>query len=153
MIASPLTSRAWILKDGDVPAAILIFRDEGYSILSTDGVIDVSEDVLTAAFDDIHFEEKPSQILMDVFIDSYPVDYARPVDIIDGDLPSFKKTAKKNGTRYAAGYYGIRYNNGFVSALCPRLSTLEKYEHVGPFKDSFIANSEILLANRRLKDE
>jgi len=50
------------------------------------------------------------------------------------NLPCFTKTPKSN-TFFCAGYYGINFDNGgWMESFCPKLVTLRKYEHIGPFK-------------------
>ena len=35
---------------------------------------------------------------------------------------------------HCAGYYVVRYENGWTRSFCPKLVTLEKYEFFGPYK-------------------
>lgn len=50
------------------------------------------------------------------------------------NLPCFTKTPTSK-VYFSAGYYGINFpNGGWLDSFCPKLSTLRKYEYVGPFK-------------------
>ena len=35
---------------------------------------------------------------------------------------------------HCAGYYVVKYENGWTRSFCPKLVTLDKYEWVGPYK-------------------
>lgn len=48
-------------------------------------------------------------------------------------LPLFTKT-EKSQSQHAAGYYVIRFEHGWVSSFCPKLTTLAANEWQGPFK-------------------
>lgn len=50
-------------------------------------------------------------------------------------VPTFTKTAKSQ-VRFAAGYWGIRFPKGWVESFCPKLTTLESYTKIGPFKSA-----------------
>ena len=63
-------------------------------------------------------------------------------------LPLFTKS-KKSKSLYAAGYYIIHFDKGWVRSFCPKLVTLEKYESKGPFKTEFTMRQELSDANKR----
>lgn len=64
-------------------------------------------------------------------IDGYPVKHAAviPADKVDG-LPVYNR----GKTQHSAGYYGIKFNHGWVTSYCPKLSTLTGNEYIGPFR-------------------
>lgn len=47
--------------------------------------------------------------------------------------PCFTKKAQSKSI-HAAGWYGLKFKNGWVAVLCPRLSTLDNNTNLGPFK-------------------
>lgn len=50
------------------------------------------------------------------------------------NLPCFTKKPTSK-IYFAAGYYGINFDNGgWMESHCPKLATLRRYEHIGPFK-------------------
>jgi len=67
----------------------------------------------------------------------YPVPEIETFKIQERDnLPCFTKTLSSK-IYFAAGYYGINFDNGgWMEAFCPKLSTLRKYEFIGPFKSA-----------------
>ena len=48
-------------------------------------------------------------------------------------FPIYTKTSKSK-SYYCAGYYLIKFNNGWVKSNCPKYITLNRYPFKGPFK-------------------
>lgn len=48
-------------------------------------------------------------------------------------IPLYTKT-EKSSSYYSAGYYIIKFGNGWVKAFNPKLITLQRYEFKGPYK-------------------
>lgn len=66
------------------------------------------------------------------------------------NLPCFIKT-KGSKVNFAAGYYGINFDNtGWVISFCPKFTTLKKNEFVGPFKTEVDAS---LAAKRKERQD
>ena len=57
--------------------------------------------------------------------------------------------SKKSKSLYCAGYFCIHFEKGWVKSFCPKLVTLEKYEHKGPFKTELEMRAELSNVNRR----
>ena len=69
------------------------------------------------------------------YVDGYPTD-TKEVHIVEDrkhNYPVFSKTASKK-VLYSAGYFCIKYPTGWQTSFCPKISTLEKRDHRGPFK-------------------
>ena len=49
-------------------------------------------------------------------------------------FPIYTKT-NKSKSYYCAGYYIIKFNNGWVKSYCPKFITLNRYDFQGPFKN------------------
>ena len=58
-------------------------------------------------------------------------------------LPIFTK-GNKSKSFFCAGYYIVKFINGWVKSYCPKLITLNRYPYQGPFK-----SQEEMLANLR----
>lgn len=56
-----------------------------------------------------------------------------PLYNVQKKLPLFTKSAVSKSL-YCAGYYAIKFEKGWVKSFCPKLITIERYEHRGPFK-------------------
>lgn len=64
------------------------------------------------------------------------------------NLPLF---TKREGSEvyYSAGYYAVKFATGWVTAFCPKFTTLETSKYVGPFKTEVEAKDHIRLATSR----
>ena len=56
--------------------------------------------------------------------------------------------SKKSKSLYCVGYFCIHFEKGWVKSFCPKLVTLEKYEHKGPFKTELEMRQELSNVNR-----
>lgn len=63
-------------------------------------------------------------------------------------LPLFTKS-KKSKSLYCAGYYIIRFDKGWVKSFCPKLITIERYQHKGPFKTELEMKQELCSVNAK----
>lgn len=59
-------------------------------------------------------------------------------------LPVFTK-GRKSKSFFCAGYYIVKFNNGWVKSYCPKLITLNRYPYAGPYK-----SQEEMLENLRI---
>jgi hypothetical protein len=82
----------------------------------------------------------------------YPVPEIETFKLLERDnLPTFTKTVDSK-VHFAAGYYGINFTNGgWMDAFCPKVSTLRKYEFVGPFKN--LADAQIAIRRKERAQE
>lgn len=65
----------------------------------------------------------------------YPVSN-RPWNVLWDVKHQFPVYTKTNSSKsfYCAGYYIIKFNNGWVKSYCPKFITLNRYKFQGPFK-------------------
>jgi len=61
-------------------------------------------------------------------------------------LPIFTK-GNKSKSFFCAGYYIVKFNNGWVKSYCPKLITLNRYPFQGPFKTQEEMLSNLRIAN------
>ncbi len=78
------------------------------------------------------------------FIRGYPVDFDNPSEVLvkGNKLPLFSKKSTSD-VYYSAGYYCLNFPKNWMPAYCPKLSTLETYEYVGPFKSEIEMRSQL----------
>lgn len=76
---------------------------------------------------------KPSKSEHTVY--GYPCEYRahNPLWEVQKRLPIFTKGSKSK-SYFCAGYYIVKFNNGWVKSFCPKLITLNRYPFKGPFK-------------------
>ena len=85
-------------------------------------------------------------------VDGWPTEWNNVYNKLNKDihetLPVFTKS-EKSKSYHSAGYYGIKFPNGWTQSFCPRLNTLTSYDYVGPFKTEM----EMTVAIQRKKNE
>ncbi|PWU00476.1 MAG: hypothetical protein C5B52_08770 [Bacteroidetes bacterium] len=86
-------------------------------------------------FSHIVEDEREDEVKRDYFIKGFPVDFDGPFEIVipGNSLPLFSKKAGSE-IFYSAGYYCLHFPKNWMPAFCPKLSTLQAYEYLGPYK-------------------
>ena len=69
-----------------------------------------------------------------------------PIYDLKRKLPLYTKT-EGSQSFFCAGYFCIKFDNGWVPAYCPKLITLGRNEFLGPFKTKLEANEALRLQN------
>lgn len=64
-------------------------------------------------------------------------------------LPVFTKSSKSKSF-YCAGYYIVKFNNGWVKSYCPKFITLNRYEFHGPYQTKEDMQEQLRIANKEL---
>lgn len=80
-------------------------------------------------------------------INGYPIKHTNWFNTILTPVPSYSRTQTSNA-RYAAGYYGIKFTNGWTPSFCPKLTTLSEYEYIGPFTTKLEMQHQISIKNK-----
>lgn len=146
----PITETSWlVLGDTEDTRIGLLTQMKNEYILMVKGekrkFIDRKE--VNKYFSEDVFEnlvDIPTETKKEYFIKGYPVDFDNPyeVSLPGNNLPLFSK--KESSTiYYSAGYYCFNFPTNWMLGFCPKLSTLETHEYVGPFKDKFSATTEL----------
>jgi len=65
-----------------------------------------------------------------------------PIYDLKRKLPLYTKT-EGSQSFFCAGYFCIKFDNGWVPAYCPKLITLGRNEFMGPFKTKLEANEAL----------
>jgi hypothetical protein len=64
-------------------------------------------------------------------------------------LPIFTKGTKSKSF-FCAGYYIVKFNNGWVKSYCPKLITLNRYPYAGPYDTIEEMQERLRIANGAL---
>ena len=64
-------------------------------------------------------------------------------------LPVFTKGSKSKSF-FCAGYYIVKFNNGWVKSYCPKLITLNRYPYAGPYQTQEEMQEHLRIANGAL---
>lgn len=148
----PITETSWlVLGDAeDVRIGLLTeMRSEYVLMVKGEKRKFLNRREVNTYFDEDVFENvvdtaKEDGTKKDYFIRGYPVDFDNPHEVfIKGkSLPLFSKKPDSD-IYYTAGYYCRKFPEKWVPAFCPKLSTLELHEYIGPFRTELEMKAEL----------
>ena len=142
-----LKNKFWIVEDNrGVKFGTISLNEEQY-ILSTPSGTQMyhTEKELTSALDkkiswtELDITETVAKEIHGYTTNSTPYN---PMFDVKRKLPLFTKSDKSKSL-YAAGYYIIKFDKGWVKSFCPKLITIERYNSKGPFKTEIEMRSEL----------
>jgi len=147
----PITENSWILT-GDGDRLGLVNQLDGKILVI--GRIEPKEYDNIAALQrklggKLHIEEMTVSIKEPELgnVGGFPVKHTTHFDPSTDPVPNYSRTVKSK-TRYAAGYYALKFPQGWTHSFCPRLSTLAEYEYIGPFQTKLEMQHQISSKNR-----
>lgn len=134
-----VTDRSWLVEEAD-GVALLSARNSGGFVLIRDHHAREFADraALNQHFhQDLLAASKVSQLptpTVEHTVGGYPVSYHTPLPVEQNHhLPLFAKRAG-GGVTFCAGHYAMNTPKGWRLVFCPKLSTLESYDFLGPFR-------------------
>ena len=134
-----LKNKYWIVeKEGAKTATIQAIDDGGFVYVQENkrekfSTIKLLTKVHNLIFDNNYKKEKG--LVEQHNVHGYPVSN-KPWNVlwdVKHQFPVYTKTSKSKSF-YCAGYYVIKFNNGWVKSYCPKFITLNRYQFQGPFK-------------------
>jgi hypothetical protein len=135
IIAKPvIKEKFWILEEQGNRVGMMNLNGDNYVIKLK------KKDIVLHSLDELklHHIEFAGRDLShggQMTVMGYPTDQEDVFNIqkID-EYPCFTKKPNTKSI-HAAGWYGVKFKNGWVQSFCPRLTTVTSYESVGPFKN------------------
>ena len=139
----PITDTSWILQHNGIRQAMVISTDTGLNLIGGDFEhkhFTNINDMITKLKCKIIFEENEKPIdpeIGDVY--GYPIKHNSAYNTTmqhtnnSPEFPTYTKT-ENSDNKFAAGYYGVLFNHGWVASYCPKISTLEENIWIGPFR-------------------
>lgn len=152
---SVLKNKFWIMEDDGVKIGTLHRNDEDKKYMytcSTGTTFYENEKDLNTALGKITWStgtisDSDSHISKELYgFPTSTIPYNTMYDV-QRRLPLFTKSSKSKSV-YAAGYYIIKFDKGWVRSFCPKSVTIEKYPFKGPFKNDLQMRTELSNANR-----
>ena len=137
LLAKPIVkNKYWIVEDnGNKVATIQAIDEGGFSYVHDNQREQFANIKMISKKYNIVFTkvEKTKSANNDVY--GYPCQGKSYNEVYDvaRRLPIYTKSAKSRSF-FCAGYYLIKYGNNWIKEYCPKLITLNRYDHRGPFK-------------------
>jgi hypothetical protein len=130
---SVIKDKFWILEENAKRVGMMNFKDDNYviNLRKTDIVAHDKCELKTLGIEFIlrDFTQGGHLEVM-----GFPTDQEEVFNVQElKGYPCFTKKAQSKSI-HAAGWYGLRFKNGWVAVLCPRLSTLDNNTNLGPYK-------------------
>jgi len=156
-----ITDNSWLVmteKEQEKIGLLIANKSGSYLLLTSNGKLQFANDKEVTEF----FEEDVFSNVMipalavetDFFVKGFPVDFNNPfeADAEDGvsDLPLYTKT-KNSKVYHCAGYYCVKFPKGWTNSFSPKLSTLQRYEYVGPLKTEMEMKTNLSILKKNKK--
>lgn len=140
-----LTPNSWLIRStsSGLKGSGLLFKSEtGYLFMSptsrqTFNDLDEVEKRFGKLTQEQRQDEETSQI------HGYPVKHKEIV--IHSEEPPLYTTGGR--VIFAAGYWGLKFPNGWTTAYCPKQKTTQEYDSVGPFRNKLELLNHISMLN------
>lgn len=132
----PVTETSWILHSGGIRLAMMVANGVGFKAIGQldkkefDSLEDLADHLGgSVSFEEVEQDNEPEA----GDINGYPIKHGSSFDIKEERYPSYSK-AEGSSMRFAAGYYGVLFAHGWVNSYCPKTTTLEENQWIGPFR-------------------
>ena len=146
---SVIKDKFWILEENAKRVGMMNWKDEHYAI-------NMNREEFTATTKTelkklgIEFVVRDLNHGGHLEVMGYPTDREEVYNVKEIDnFPTFTKKAESKSV-HVAGWYGIKFKNGWVTTLCPRLSTVHNNVYVGPYKTKM--DLKVILAKQKAID-
>lgn len=145
-----IKDKFWILEENAKRVGMMNFKDDNYviNLKRKEYTVHSQTDLKNLG---IEFVKRDYNHGGHLEVMGYPTDQEEVFNVqeIEG-YPTFTKKAASRST-HVAGWYGLRFKNGWVCSLCPRLTTIQNNIHVGPYKSKM--DLKVVLGQQREDDE
>lgn len=146
---SVIKDKFWILEENAQRVGMMNFKDDNYviNLRRKDYTVHDTVELKMMGIEFVHRDLRHGGHLE---VMGYPTDQEEVFNVkeLDG-FPTFTKKAQSKST-HVAGWYGIKFKNGWVCTLCPRLSTVKTNTFVGPYKTKM--DLKVVLGQQKTDD-
>jgi hypothetical protein len=146
---SVIKDKFWILEENAKRVGMMNFKDDNYviNLNRKDYVVHDNNELKTLG---IEFVKRDYTHGGHLEVMGYPTDQEEVYNVkeVEG-FPTFTKKAASKST-HVAGWYGIKFKNGWVCTLCPRLTTVQTNTFVGPYRTKM--DLKVVLGQQKVED-
>lgn len=136
IVAKPVVkNQYWILRDDTQKIGNIQAADDGYRVKINNNVEKYKTINMVKQRTGINFQSlPPTKAVSTTTVYGYPTGCRafNPMYELPLHLPLFTKT-RKSKSWYAAGWYSIYQNRKWQVVQSPKLITLRRYKHTGPY--------------------
>lgn len=134
--AVPINKQSWLVLNSDGKSELLTKFRNTFTVTKDGMSSNLSLEQLEEHYKCDIFKQikrEPIKRFVRNYVGGIDINYDKPTEatIKDG-FPVFRKYI--SDVFYCAGYFGIKYDTTYIPSFCPKLSTVNKYDHVGPYK-------------------
>lgn len=153
MKAKPIINgKFWIIEDHGIKVGTLAKDDSDKFVLNTSNNRSVFKDTrsLEKTFGKNFFitaKRDEPDLVNEIYGFPTNCEPHNPMYDVKKKLPLFTKSDASKSV-YCAGYYAIKFDKGWVRSFCPKLITVQRYEHRGPFKTELELKQVLSNVNR-----
>jgi len=141
-----LKDKFWILQQNGENMGTISIADDSYMLSDSSGtrMFNSEKQLKKKLGNDLSWQKLDIKETFVKEVHGFPTSSMpyNPMYDVRRKLPLFTKSTKSKSL-YAAGYYTIRFEKGWVKSFCPKLLTLERYEYRGPFKTDIEMRTEL----------
>jgi len=146
-------NKCWIVEDNGHQVGTILTNPQGV-VYQHDHKKEqfASLKLLSDRYNIIVDKSPPKKIVTEAHeVYGYPCDYKANNILWDvkHKLPIFTKGSKSKSF-FCAGYYIVKFNNGWVKSYCPKLITLNRYSYAGPYDTVEEMQENLRIANGAL---
>lgn len=145
-------NKCWIVEDNGKKVATILSNPNGVVYVDQKDLHReqfASLKLLSDRYNIIVDKTKPQKAIKELHdVYGYPCEYNAQNILWDlqHKLPIFTK-GNKSKSFFCAGYYIVKFNNGWVKSYCPKLITLNRYPYQGPYKSQEQMQEQLRIAN------
>ena len=147
-----IKNKFWIVETKGEKFGTISLNDDQYILSTPKGTkfYDTEKQLSNALNSSISWSTLEIKESIDKEVHGYPTSCTpyNPIYDVKNKIALFTKS-EKSKSLYAAGYFIIRFDKGWVKSFCPKLITIERYESKGPYKTDIIMRTELSRANAK----
>jgi hypothetical protein len=147
-------NKCWIVEDNGHRVGTILSNGNGVTYVDEQQHREqfASLKLLSDRYNIIVDKGPPKKIVTEAHdVYGYPCEYKANNILWDvkHKLPIFTKGSKSKSF-FCAGYYIVKFNNGWVKSYCPKLITLNRYPYAGPYDTVEEMQERLRIANGAL---
>jgi len=153
--ATSVQDQTWIVSDLGQRLGLLSKQGDSTFVFLGKGTmthVNTIPELETLLKGQIHWEKTKTEpdTVKQTHVHNLPIKHDQAVDVQMVPMITYKKT-ETSETRFAAGYWILKFSTGWSGSLSPKLATLQEYEHQGVFSSKLEMNTMLAQKNAEFK--